>query len=158
MVDVQFSPATTCDLFELAIGLRPLDHDELVATAGSDVLKVLDRSRQVSDDPVAVKSPAGELIAVFGIAPATLLSDTAAPWLLGTHLMTPYAKRILFHARRYITFVRERYPRLENYVDARNEPSLRWLKSVGFTVDDQPVPYGVARLPFYRFHMGCEDV
>ena len=156
MVEVEFSAATHCDLFELSVGLRPLDRDELVATVRGDVLSTLELSCKVSDDPVAVKAPDGQLIAVFGIAPTSLMSDTAAPWLLGTHLMTSYAQPILFYARRYIAFVRERYPRLMNYVDARNEPSIRWLKSVGFTVDAQPVPYGVSGLPFHRFHMGVD--
>lgn len=158
MADVKFSAATVFDLLELAGGLRYLDQQELIATAGDDIWGTLERSLDVSDDPVSVKTDYGALIAVFGVSPASLLSDTAAPWLLGTDLMTTYAKRILHHARRYVAFASERYPLLVNYVDARNEPSLRWLKRVGFTVDDQPVPYGVSGLPFHKFHKGLIDV
>lgn len=157
MVELFFAKAKVFDLLELADGLRPLDYDEIVATAGYDVWGTLERSLDLSDDPVSVKAPNGALIAVFGLAPASLLGDTAAPWLLGTGLMTTYAKEILHHARRYIAFARERYPFLVNYVDARNEPSIRWLERIGFKIDP-PAPYGVAGLPFHRFHLGFDDV
>lgn len=39
---------------------------------------------------------------------------------------------------------------LLNYVDARNTMTIRWLKWLGFTIDD-PIPYGVNGEPFSRF-------
>ncbi len=45
------------------------------------------------------------------------------------------------------------FPHLQNYVDARNEISIRWLKWLGFRFDPKPVPYGIWGLPFLRFQM-----
>jgi hypothetical protein len=42
---------------------------------------------------------------------------------------------------------------LMNYVDARNDATIRWLKWLGFTVDD-PEPYGINGEPFHRFWKG----
>lgn len=39
---------------------------------------------------------------------------------------------------------------LLNYVDARQEPTIRWLQWLGFAVDE-PVPYGVNSELFCRF-------
>lgn len=39
---------------------------------------------------------------------------------------------------------------LLNYVDARNTMTIRWLKWLGFTIDE-PIPYGVNGEPFCRF-------
>jgi hypothetical protein len=45
------------------------------------------------------------------------------------------------------------YPHLENYVDVRNELSIKWLRWLGFQFDPQPIPYGVWEMPFFRFRM-----
>jgi len=47
------------------------------------------------------------------------------------------------------------YSHLENWVDARNTKAINWLRWLGFTVHD-PVPFGVAGLPFHRFDMRRE--
>lgn len=158
MVKLQYSAANAFDLAELYENLRPRDVDEVRATSGDDVWGALSRALSASDDPVALRCPAtGALIAIFGAAPFSLLSDVGSPWLLGTDVMDVYPKEILKDARRYIDFISERYPRQMNYVDARNEPSIRWLERIGFTIDP-PVPYGVEGRPFHRFHKGFDNV
>jgi hypothetical protein len=46
----------------------------------------------------------------------------------------------------------EQHSFLENWVDARNVTSIKWLKWCGFDFDD-PAPFGVEQLMFHRFEM-----
>jgi RimJ/RimL family protein N-acetyltransferase len=46
--------------------------------------------------------------------------------------------------------MQERFPRLENYVHAKNKLSIRWLKWCGFTLDME-VPELINDEEFYLF-------
>jgi len=46
----------------------------------------------------------------------------------------------------------EKFSLLYNYVDARNVKSIKWLRWLGFQLDE-PAPYGVRGLPFHRFEL-----
>lgn len=156
MAEITIAPAYLEHAEPLVAEMRALDRQEAIATAGPDVLKTTQQSIALSYEPCAAHVPDG-LLCVFGIAPASLMGDTAAPWALGTDRMTRNAAGVLRIAERYFVWARLRYPVLVNYVDARNTPSIRWLKRVGFTIDPA-APFGVEGLPFHRFHMGLEDV
>jgi RimJ/RimL family protein N-acetyltransferase len=151
-----YEPAGVEHLEELLLEMRQLDWQEVEAASG-DVAVALDQSLKVSYNPVAVRLADGGLVALFGVAPLTITSDTAAIWLLGTDRMRAFPRDVIADTVRYVGMIRERYPRLVNYVDVRNRPSIRWLRHVGFTLDP-PAPFGVAGMLFHRFHMGIEDV
>lgn len=153
---ISFGPATAEHIDALIPLLRPLDRDEVVAAVGEDFAPYLHSGLRSTDQPVVGTVPEG-LLCVFGVVPDALMGDTAVIWLLGTDLMRKYAADVVRDTRRFVVWARERYPKLHNYVDARNTPSIRWLAGVGFTLDP-PVPYGVAGLPFHRFHMGFDHV
>jgi hypothetical protein len=140
----------------LLADLRPADRDEAEAATGPADEALFDAICS-SSFPTALIAPNGGLIAIYGVAPLNMLSDRGALWLMGTSLMRTYAGKVLHDARLYIAHVREHYPALVNYVDARNTESVRWLAALGFTIDP-PAPYGVKQLPFHRFHMGLSDV
>jgi hypothetical protein len=67
-------------------------------------------------------------------------------------LMERHPVPVLRYSQRYLALARAPFARLSNYVDARNHISRRWLAWLGFTLEP-PAPYGVARLPFHKFHM-----
>jgi hypothetical protein len=48
-------------------------------------------------------------------------------------------------------------PRLYNMVHGRNKESIRWLKWLGFTIDD-PVPHGPDSELFHKFHLEVGNV
>ena len=50
---------------------------------------------------------------------------------------------------------RQEFPYMFNYVDVRHKEAIRWLKWLGFTLNE-PTPYGPFGLPFHKFHMGEE--
>lgn len=148
--------ATEAHIAELLPQLRPADNAEVIAATGN-LVEGCYNALCLSFDPIAMRDAKGGLIAVYGVAPSGMLSrDTAAPWLLGTERMRVNAILARHDILLYIEFLREHYDRLFNYVDARNEESVRWLEGVGFAIGE-PVPRGPYGLLFHPFGMELTD-
>jgi len=60
----------------------------------------------------------------------------------------------LAESRRQVGRMLGHYARLENRVDARNGPAIRYLRWLGFTLEPA-TPWGAAGLPFHKFSMGA---
>lgn len=133
--------------------MRVLDHYEMIAASGEDISGTLTRSIKLSYNPGAAFSPDGELMCLFGAMPIELMGNAAVPWLIGTTTLNRHPGALTRGAMTYLAQIAQQYPRLFNYVDARNTPSIRWLSRLGFAVDP-PAPFGVEGLPFHRFHKG----
>ena len=71
--------------------------------------------------------------------------------MLGTDLLKRYAVKFLRENEREIVYLSEDFSIIENYCDARNKVTLKWLKWLGFIVHDAK-PYGVYNLPFHYFY------
>lgn len=130
---------------------RQADRDEVMAAHGWTLAEGLRHSLAVStmawtgmvgDDPVAM----------FGVAPASLVSGKGIPWLLGTEDVPIHQMAFLRKNKPIVRQMNDLYPILENWVDDRNELSKRWLAWLGFVVG-LPQPYGVEGLPFRQFSM-----
>lgn len=153
----EFRPASLRAIAMLERDLRPADVAELDAAQGRPIGDVVVESYMQSPEVWAWWSDDDELIAVFGYVPlGPILTTMAAPWMLGTPLVERHAGALIRSTRHYVAAWRERYPLLVNFVDARNTASIRYLRRVGFTLDE-PAPFGAAGLPFHRFHMGLAD-
>ena len=87
----------------------------------------------------------------FGVAAASLLGNTGVPWLLGTEDVKKAAYEVKYKAKEYINIMLEHFDYLENWIDARNKVSIKWLKHCGFEMFETPAPYGVDGLLFHRF-------
>ena len=92
----------------------------------------------------------GEPICIFGVAPVSLVTGYAAPWMLGTDQLERNAVKFLRGSKEVVAGWKRDYRHLFNYVDARNKTSIRWLKWLGFELEE-PAPYGAEKLPFHRF-------
>lgn len=138
---------------ELIANMRELDRGELRATSDNPFHEQLDTSLRWSIAPGAAFSPKGELLCLFGAAPVNMLGDTAVPWLIGTKALSRYPRALKEGAAGYLGAIQQQYPRLYNYVDARNLPSIRWLKRMGFEIEAAE-PFGYQSLPFHPFHKG----
>ncbi len=92
----------------------------------------------------------GQVAAIFGVAPVSLMGRDGLPWLIGTDLIEKHAGMFMKLSRQYIPRMAEVCPRLVNVVDVRNKRSIRWLKAMGFTLLD-PIPVGASQLPFHPF-------
>lgn len=154
--EARLTAATERDIDDLLhTGLRRQDAAEVFAALGmTDLRKLLERGVADSYDPGAARGADGKLWCIFGVVPyGSALTDTGLLWALSTDEMERHPVALTAATARYIEHARQRYPRLVNFVDARNRPSIRWLKRLGFTMDEAQ-PYGVGQLPFHRFHMG----
>ncbi len=98
-----------------------------------------------------------EPVCLFGAAPGTLVSGTGVPWLLATNTLEKHGTAFLRRNRDAVKRMTHQFSRLENWVDARNVVSRRWLMWLGFHCE-AAVPYGASGLLFHRFWMERSDV
>lgn len=85
----------------------------------------------------------GKPCAVFGVAHGGVI------WLVGTDEIARHPVTFYRVSRRIFPVLSAGYSSLENYVDARNTLSLRWLQWLGFEIG-APVPFGAGA--FCSFH------
>jgi len=137
----------------IAAHLRQPDRDEMEAMHGKcDVAGLLWHGVQMSSLCWLASKPDGEPVAVFGVAAMSLLSGKGAPWCVGTSHLDRCPGALVAAPPAYIDRMRAEFPDMHNYVDARNTRSIRWLRRMGFAIEDAR-PMGVAGLPFHRFTM-----
>lgn len=85
-----------------------------------------------------------DLLCVYALIPATMLSDDAYIWM---HWTAAVAKHKLIFARRARSLVQEileRYPTIIGHCD--NAVSVRWLKSLGASFGPAPPPFAEFRI------------
>jgi hypothetical protein len=93
----------------------------------------------------------GEIACIFGIGRQNLMGTVGTIWMLGTNLLEQHGIRFLRENQREIVDISREFAIIENYCDARNKVTLRWLKWLGFTIEEAQ-PYGVYNLQFHHFH------
>lgn len=148
-MEVRVDPATLDDCLDLAPNMRQADKDEIWASAKLGPYGALVESWELSPMSWAGKVD-DEVVCIFGVGAVSFLSQKGAPWLLGAHGLERYSFAFLRRNQSIIREMHELFPLLENYVDARNETSIRWLRWLGFKIEE-PVPYGAFGMPFHRF-------
>jgi hypothetical protein len=149
-VTYQVVPATEEHAAELVANVRAADAAELWAGWRHTPAEAVAASMRVSRDTLAGIEPGGKLLCLFGVAPATALSDFASPWMIGTEELPRHARAFLRVSRAWTGLIREEYSILLNYVDERNVLAVKWLRWLGFTIRE-PEPFGPDGLPFHRF-------
>lgn len=134
--------------------LRVRDYEEAVAAGGDNVLATLTDAitRSAGMCWVAENNQDGAVL-LLGCAPVEGVEGLGSPWLVGTKPADRYPGALTKIAKRHIAIMLKTYSALLNFVDARNDASVRWLAFLGFKIDP-PTPYGVEGRPFHRFTMG----
>lgn len=133
--------------------MRECDIEELRAATGDSPLQALLKSCQMSSHKWAIMGVGGdEAIGLFGVARVNPLTDKGAPWLLATPELEKEFIPFLRNSRKYVQTMLSEHSFLENWVDARNLTSIKWLRFCGFQLRD-PVLYGREMRPFHRFTM-----
>jgi len=89
-----------------------------------------------------------EPIAMFGLIPDNENNEEANIWFLGSEKVSSSPKSFLKACKFFIEAMLEMFPKLYNYVDARYEKSVRWLRWCGAEVYG-PQSFGADKLPFH---------
>lgn len=151
MVKTYIELATSEHVKAILPSVRQADIDEFIAASGQTPEEVLNLALRVSTRAWAGIAD-GNVVNMFGVAPASLLSGKGIPWMVGSDHIDLHKRAFLKGSRLALGGMLELYPHLENYVDQRNHLAKAWLHWLGFKLED-PAPYGVQGLPFHRFHM-----
>lgn len=123
--------------------LRKIDIDEIAAMTGLSPAVAVSYSIAHSEKGYAVEID-GRLIALFGVSNGII-------WLVATDEINNYPVRFYRMSRKIFHNLRRGYNYLENYVDARNKLSLRWLKWLGFTIEPpQKINNGIFHHVYFK--------
>ena len=120
-----FRPTDRSDLEPIAANLREADQQEIAASTGWSPLAALMVGLENSEHCYTMFSDQ-TLVGMFGV------HKSGAIWMLCTNDLPKCATRFLRESLNWIDVWQEKYPRLWNYVDARNETHIKWLKWLGF--------------------------
>lgn len=145
---IRFRPARAGDVARLAPRLRAADVAEVWAAHRATPQQALAGSLAVSDQALAGLIN-GRVEALLGVAPLADSPGGGCVWLLGSPALAAHPVAVLRHSRAVMARWQRSYPLLANWVDARNDVSLRWLRWLGFTVFPA-VPYGPEGERFHR--------
>jgi hypothetical protein len=134
--------------------MRQVDEQECIASSGKGAFECVVDGVKGSDAAWVVKRD-GIAVIAYGVAPwSTLSQNKGIPWMLATDALTHDRALQMFWLRiskHIVADMLTRFEKLENYADARNNTTLKWLAWCGFKFDEKPVRYGVERKPFFRF-------
>lgn len=141
----------------IAANMRQSDLDEVRASSALEPHEVLRESLGLSSHAYCVESDTLGPVALFGAAPHPL-PGVGIVWMLGTDGVRTEAYSIARQTRRYFDELNEAYWMLWNYIDGRNDISMRWLKWGGFKLLEEHPNHGPEGRPFFTFARTTIDV
>jgi hypothetical protein len=144
--------AHSCDAALIGPLLREADKSEIAANSGLHPEEALRQSLDTSSEVHLACHPDGTPLSIFGIGPNTSEPSIGIPWMVGTDEMSKYNIPLVRDARKWVDRHLNTYSILTNYVDSRNTVHLKWLRHIGFNIDETPQFVGVdLSVPFYQF-------
>jgi len=155
MIDIRLAKGGDAD--DLAPKLREADLQEIQANLGEDPLIVLERGVAWSDPCYAIVDEEDRPLALFGAVPDPHRAEVGMVWLLASDELVKHPFFVLRNSRKWIERLHRRYRVLWNFVDARNEVHIRWLKWCDFTFLRKVDAYGFEQRPFYEFERVREE-
>jgi hypothetical protein len=146
---VEFGPPTPEAIQFIADNMRKEDAAEVWAYCRHTPIEALEFSVKHSKKIVIVYGD-GVPLTALGLCMRDFLSGTGVPWLLSAEQALKYKRQFLKLSPPIIEEMLDICPKLVNYVHADNKLSIRWLKWLGFTIED-PEPTGPQGELFHRF-------
>jgi len=145
-------PATLEDAERVAARLREEDRQEVLAAGGVDPRIVLPSYvREGREVYAAGLAEEGLAELLWGIDPIPFYDGVAVVWMLSTDRIYDYPVEFVIRTREGLDQLHERFELLTNFIDARNERHIRWLKWLGFKFLRRIEQFGAQSLPFYEF-------
>lgn len=151
MADVLVRPATADDADQLYLHMRDADRAECEAYGMASVWDGV-RSNVRRSWHAWTAEVDGQLAAVMGVTPLSLMGGMGSPWMLGTPLLDQHSRILVRLTPHYIGKMLAAFPHLVNLVHAGNHTSVRWLQRLGFVLHP-PVPFGLRGEMFHPFEM-----
>ena len=138
------------DVYFLAPRLRQADYNECLAASGREPLGVLLDGLKYGDTTLTMIAPTGVPVGILGVGKSSI-KDAGSIWLSATDDIQKYQMTFLRHSKQVLRKLQQDYLVLHNYVDARNELHIKWLKWMGFTFINKHERWGFEQRPFYEF-------
>jgi len=151
VADLTFRPTTAADIMYVADNMRQADVEEVYAACWHTPEQALIASVKLSEEVFTVLSPENTPLVIFGVCRRSILSTSAVPWLLGCDEALRYPRQFIQRGREIVAGMLGKYDYLENYVHAKNSVSRRWLRRLGFVIEE-PVLFKHTGEYFMRFH------
>lgn len=139
------------DCPRLAARLRPEDWAELAAAFPGQTAESLLQGFLAQSTSAFVLEYAAEPIAMFGLAPDTLLGRRACVWLLTGRGVERVAKTFLWLARRWLSTALTQYEELYNFADERYGAALRFIRRLGGKFDGRYCRRGCVKFLHFTF-------
>lgn len=134
------------DVVEMAPNVRKNDVIELAAL-GLDPLLALMISYEQSKICYTVKVD-DCAVGMFGLN--SQVEEGVLIWMIATDDLTKIQRRFVRNSRAFISEALSNFKQVYNYVDARNQDTINWLKWLGASFEEAE-PYGVNGESFHRF-------
>lgn len=154
---IEFVKPTLEMVESIAADMRKSDAIEVWASNHHTPLEAMMQSWELSDFS-AVAMCNGEPLAMLGLVKRDVLTGSGVVWMLGANRSMNYKREFFRQSRPIINEMLTICPRLCNMVHEKNTSSIRWLKWLGFAIDE-PVPHGPDGELFHPFFLeGYSDV
>ena len=140
--------ATEQDCLFLSENLREDDYKEIKAVTGSPPLLSLLHGLKKSQVPLVICNEHNKVVAMLGVVPNGLIGSI---WMVGTPELKKISVSFLRNCQGVFKVLKNNFLILHNYVDARNELHIRWLKWMGFSFIKKHKSYGLEQISFYEF-------
>jgi len=144
---VEIVPARVEHIAPIAQHMREADAQEVWASSRASPQEALEYSLERSSFAYTGLIDSVPVV-MFGVGDMNILAGIGAPWLLASDAATRRAYLFLRQSLKWRDVIRARYGLLTNFVDGRNQTSIRWLKWLGFELREKVMMNGVA---FWRF-------
>ena len=132
-MEIEIVETTLGDAYQMAPRMREVDALEVRASGGLTPLDALTKSVACTDAGYGWSAfIEGQVGVMWGVTGVPKIPNVGCVWMLGTDDIYQIVKRFWRESVLYVDIMHEKYPILCNYIDARNTPTRRWLKRLGF--------------------------
>lgn len=150
MTPVTVKPGRFSDINRIANRMREVDRLECAAVGHTPKQALVEGLRSSTLCWTAWRGD--RPVAMFGVAPISMIEGRGAAWFLGTDEVWLGARHLIRWGPAFVDGMQRQFPTLENAVAADNAPAIRLLTRLGFVLEDEVMVVG--DLPMRRFSRG----
>jgi hypothetical protein len=139
----------------IARHLRVCDQNEIRAASGREPYDVIMEAYSLPGKKWIVMRCDHNLnipIAIYGVVIHPKEEGAGIPWMVATNDLKKIKSFVIRQSRACIDEAKKGFKYLYNFVDKRNEDSIKWLKACGFKIHDA-IEYGAEQRLFHKFDM-----